>query len=52
MKHLNQLSRQLPRTADSLLVTQQKVAIFAALAAGLNTLGQALGTWQGLRDDD
>ncbi|MBI2434095.1 MAG: hypothetical protein HYV26_14650 [Candidatus Hydrogenedentes bacterium] len=52
MSHLRTLSRKSVLRAESLLVMQQKVAIFAAFSAALNVLGQAIGTWQDLQNTD
>lgn len=52
MPHLRTITHSLPRRAESLLVTQQKVAIFGAFASAFNALGQALGTWQDLQNTD
>ncbi len=56
MTHVKNISKNRPQKAESLLVTQQKVAVFAAFAAGLGTLGASLNTWLGvsrnLKDTD
>lgn len=48
MKHLKGISLQQPAKAESILVTQQKVAVFASLAAALGVLGASLNTWLGV----
>lgn len=50
MKHISSISRteSIPRKAESLLVTQQKVAIFGAFAAALGALGESIAIFLGL----
>lgn len=52
MKHMKRITtgNKLPETA-SLLETQQKVAVFAALAAAIGTLGSSIGVFLDLRND-
>ncbi|HOD48719.1 MAG TPA: hypothetical protein PLM14_00305 [Candidatus Hydrogenedentes bacterium] len=50
MNHVRPATRiTLPRVAASTLEVQQKVEIFGEFAAALGTLGEAIGTWLGLR---
>ncbi len=53
MKHLNPTTKikSVPAAA-SLLETQAKVAIFGGIAAALGTLGEALGIFIGLGDNE
>ena len=48
MMHLKQISKNMPAKAESLLVLNEKVAIFAALAEAIGTLADSVGAWLGI----
>ncbi len=52
MTHAKNISKQRPARAESLLVANQKVAIFAAFAAAIGTLAESVGAWIGLAGGD
>lgn len=52
MKHVKQISKHVPAKAESLLVTSQKVDIFAAVVDAVGALAETIGSWIGLFEDE
>lgn len=50
MKHFKSISNPIPAKAESLLVTEQKVGIFVAIAEGIGTLAGSIEAILGLAD--
>lgn len=51
MTHLKQISKNLPAKAESLLVLNEKVALFTAFAEAIGTLAESIEAWIGLGDE-
>lgn len=45
MRHIMQITKQHPASAETLLQWQQKAAVFGGLATGLSTLANALNAY-------